>query len=275
MGIDSEAALEKAHKDLARYINSMTGRGPLTKKLGISTAAPLLNALLFSPRLLASRIDLLTSPISYARATPYVRRQAMRSVFQMAAVGTGLVAAASQIPGVDVSLDPRSSDFGRIKIGDTRIDIWGGFQPIVKLVAQLQQGEYVSSVTGKTMPLSSDFGGSSRLDIIGRFLRQKFSPNASFIADYLAGENVVGQKFKWSQQWQRLVPMLAMDIIDTMRYQGPHAPAGLVGGLGALGISTMTYGNKKTSGKTRPGIAPAAKISGGGAIAPPAPIAGR
>jgi hypothetical protein len=253
-GLDGQAALDKAHADLARYINSMTGRGPLPGKL--RTASSALNAMFFSPRLLASRVDLLASPLSYARATPYVRRQALRSMAQLLGVGTGVLVAASHIPGVDVGLDPLSSDFGRIKIGDTRIDIWGGFQPIVKLLAQLQQGKYVSSTTGKEMPLSTDFGGSTRLSIIGKFLRQKFSPNASFIADWMDGQNVVGEQFKWSQQWRRVVPMLATDIVDTAQYGGPHAPAGLVGGLGALGFSSMTYGTRKKKGKSVPGFKP-------------------
>jgi hypothetical protein len=73
---------------------------------------------------------------------------------QMAIVGTGVLTAASHIPGVDVGTNPLSSDFGRIRIGDTRIDIFGGFQPIVKLIAQFYAGEVVSSVTGKKEQLN-------------------------------------------------------------------------------------------------------------------------
>jgi hypothetical protein len=40
------------------------------------------------------------------------------------------------------------------------------------------------------------------------------------------GQDVVGNKFEWSKQWQRVVPMLAMDIADTVKYRGPHAPPG-------------------------------------------------
>lgn len=247
-GLDHEAAIEKAHKDLARYINSMTGRGPL--KGHLNTAAPVLNGVFFSPRLLASRIDLLLSPITYARATPYVRRQAMRSTLQLAAVGTGVLAAASQIPGVDVGMNPLSSDFGRIRIGDTRIDIFGGFQPVVKLMAQFYAGEVVSSMSGKKEQLNKGtFGGNTRLSLTMKFLREKLSPNGSFVIDWMDGQDVVGNKFEWSKQWQRIVPMLAMDIADTVKYKGPHANPALVGGLGSLGFSTMTYGPKKKKGK--------------------------
>src|SRR5215471_563898 len=86
---ETEQALTKAHKDLARYVNTMTGRGPLPGKMNM--AAPFLNGLFFSPRLLASRIDLLMSPVSYMRATPYVRRQAVRSMLQTAGVGTAVL----------------------------------------------------------------------------------------------------------------------------------------------------------------------------------------
>lgn len=244
-GKDADEVLAQAHKDLARYVNSMTGRGPLKGKL--RSAAPLLNAIFFSPRLLASRVDLLASPITYARATPYVRRQAMRSIAQLGAMGVAMLYAASRIPGVTVGLDPLSSDFGRIKIGDTRIDIFGGFQPLVKLVMQLRAGAVVSSVTGEREQLNTgEFGGNTRLTIIAKFLREKLSPNATFLVDFLQGENVIGQPFKWWNQLWRLAPMLAHDIYDTEMYAGPHAPAGLVGAVGGLGMTTMTYGKRKS-----------------------------
>jgi hypothetical protein len=243
-GLDPEEALGRAHADLARYVNSMTGRGPMPWKL--KEAAPLLNAIFFSPRLLSSRFDLLLSPATYMRASPKVRRQAVRSMFQTVATGMGVLYAANQIPGWQVGLNPTSSDFGRIKIGDTRIDIWGGFQPIVKLFAQVKTGKITSSVTGEEEKLGSGkYGSKTDLSILMKFMREKLSPNASFVVDLADEQNVIGQPFKWKNQLWRMAPMLAHDIYETQVYAGPKAPAGVVGGLGALGFSTMTYGSKK------------------------------
>jgi len=254
--------LTKAHEDLARYINSMTGRGPLPGQ-ALQSAAGALNAMFFSPRLLASRLDLLFSPVTYARATPFVRRQAIRSALQLLGVGVGVLYAAKKM-GMSVGLDPTSADFGKIKVGDTRIDIWGGFRPIVVLLAQMKAGYITSSVSGKKEPLNTrQFGGQTDLAIFGRFLREKFSPNASFIADWLSGSDVVGQKFKWSQQWRRLIPMLAGDLIDTATYKGPHAPLGVVGAANVLGMGTATYGSRKNQTSLPSNFQPSQFQSGG------------
>jgi hypothetical protein len=40
-----------------------------------------------------------------------------------------------------VEIDPRSTDFGKIKVGNIRWDIWGGFQQWVRVASQLATGE--------------------------------------------------------------------------------------------------------------------------------------
>lgn len=251
-GDEYEAAITKGHKDLARFINSMTGRGPIGKKDGIGErAAPLMSALFFSPRLIASRLDLLLSPLSYlkvgrvgigpySQATPYVRKEAVRSMLQTVAVGMGVLAAAKEIPGVEVSTNPVATDFGRIRIGDTRIDIWGGFQPQARLLARLATGRFVGS-SGKEWNLDEGgFGHSTRADIMLDFLRSKASPNLSFAWDAADRQNMIGDPFRWRDQWLRLTPILAKDIWDTYQERGPLGAAG-IWGLGALGIGASTY----------------------------------
>jgi hypothetical protein len=241
---------DEAVKSLANYINHATGRGELRHMAG---AAEALNAFFFSPRLLKSRFNLLMNPAWYARQTPFVRRQALRAMMQTVGVGSSILYLA-YLAGAQVGLDPRSANFGKIKIGDTRIDLWGGLQPLARYAAQLASGVYISSTTGKTLPLGGgQFGQTTRLDVLIRFLRSKEAPLPSLLTDWAAGANVVGQKFRWQDQaYQRLTPLLAQDAFDLYHESGgqwPPAPGPLakalgIYGLGMWGIGTQTYGLK-------------------------------
>jgi hypothetical protein len=242
---------DKALKSLADYINNATGRGDLGKLAGSAEA---LNAFFFSPKLLTSRFNLLMNPVWYAKQTPYVRRQALRAMISTVAAGSTVLYLA-HLAGAEVGLDPRSSNFGKMRFGNTRVDLWGGFQPLARYTAQLATGIYISSTTGKAMPLGGGaFGQTTRLDVLIRFLRSKEAPTPSLITDWLAGSNVVGEEFKWYKQpLQRLTPLLAQDAFDIYREGGggwPPKPGPIVKGLGGYGLGmwglgVQTYGPPK------------------------------
>jgi hypothetical protein len=239
---------DEALDDLAKFINSATGRGNLSKH--VAPAAGALNALLFSPRLLASRLSFL-NPLWYARLDPFARKQALRSAIHTLGIGMTALGALSMVPGVTVGFDPRSANFGKIKIGNTRIDPWGGFQPVVRYLAQLVTGTYVSSTTGKAMPLGGGkFGATTRADIILRFIRSKTSPNISLLWDWLADENIVGEEFEAKREMgEAFLPLLSGDMLDLWR-EHQNIPA-VVGAsvLGGVGVGVQTYGPRKKKGR--------------------------
>jgi len=259
---------DKAVKDLARYINASTGRGGLG---GLEQHAVLFNQLLFSPRLLASRLSFL-NPVWYAKLDPAVRKEAARAFLQLLGTASAVLFAAHQA-GAKVGLDPRSSDFGKIRIGNTRIDIFGGFQQIVRYAAQIASGAYISSTTGKKMPLSGGVGQMSRADIALRFGRSKLAPTPSLVADWLYGENMIGQPFSAKQQAiSRLTPLLWQDFFDLFHQSGgktldpgtyghalPPALSGL--GLGMVGMGVQSYGKRPVG---RRHVVPVGGGGGGG-----------
>ncbi len=254
---------EKFLRSLGTYIGSATGRGDLGR---FQPAAEVLNTFFFSPRLLASRLNFL-NPHYYYKLDPFVRREALRSAFQLAGTLSTLLALASQVKGVRVQTDPRNPDWGKIRIGNTRIDIAGGFQQELRLLAQIATGVAISSTTGKKTSLTAGgFGKPTRLDIAQRFFMGKESPIASLVTDWARGSNQIGQKFNWKDAaTQRMIPLLAQDSYDLYKEQhgGMNGIAAAFAGygVGAFGVGMQTYGPVKPKAAAS---APASYFGGSG-----------
>ena len=131
--------------ELALFINRATGRGSLGKigPVYFNAFAPVLNATFFAPRLLASRPQAL---LSMGSSSALVRGQAATDLVKFVGTGLSVLSLASFIPGVTIKMNPLSSDFGKIKAGNTTLEFWGGYQSIARYTAQL--------IMGKRVPLS-------------------------------------------------------------------------------------------------------------------------
>ena len=233
---------------IAEAVNNMTGRGGHSREFSLHVAG--LNALLFSPRLMASRLNHF-NPSYYKNLHPFARKQAAQGILRLAgAVSMTLYLA--KLAGADVNLDPRNSDFGKIRIGDTRIDIAGGFLQYLTVASRLASGEYVSSATGEVTPLGSDFGETSTADILERFGRQKMAPVPAYVYDLFKGQTFEGDDFHPAKEAGRLLlPIGFESTYDTYQSQG-RGPAAVGFGLNGVGFGVQTYGaEKKKSSKSR------------------------
>lgn len=200
----------EAYEKMAAYINSATGRGNLPKAL--NGIAPILNGLFFSPRLIASRLNMLTYmvrpsiskkkgggisiglPELYTKFPREVRNAYFKDMIKFLAVGVGVLALA-KAAGADVEDDPTSSDFGKIKQGNTRWDIWGGFQPYARVAAQVALAQRKSTNTGKIYELNGEGAfGATTADPITSFIRGKLAPVPSLGLDMLLKRKIAGQK---------------------------------------------------------------------------------
>jgi hypothetical protein len=239
----------KIADDIAKFVNAATGRGDLG---ALNKASVVLNGVFFSPRLMASRLNLL-NPKFYVDLEPAVRKEALKSLFAFAGVGATILGLA-KLGGVEVGIDPRSADFGKMKVGDTRYDIWGGFQQYIVLASRLITGEMVSSTTGREFTLGEGYKPTTRLDIIQRFFESKTSPVTSFLLGVLKGETTMGEEVRpVADIVDRFIPMFAQDMFDLYREKGFE---GIGMALPAIfGVGVQTYGdqiplNEKTpSGK--------------------------
>lgn len=233
----------EAYKALANYINAATGRGSLGK---LESAASVLNTTFFSPRLIASRIQLLTNWANlnfYKNTPPSVRKMYFRDMGAFILFGLGIMAIAT-LAGGDVEDDPRSPDFGKIRHGNTRIDVWGGFQQVVRYLSQFAIGQKKSTASGKITELDgSNYNKETRMSVIGNFVRSKLAPVPAFIVNAMYGENMVGELFKVEKDLgQMLFPLVAQGIYDSYKQDGLLFAIGVTGVPSILGISVQTYG---------------------------------
>lgn len=233
----------KAYKALATYINAATGRG----NLGVlERAAPALNTTFFSPRLMASRAQLLTNwtnPFFYKNTPHAVRKMYFKDMGTFIAFGIGILALAT-LSGADVEEDPRSPDFGKIRVGNTRWDIWGGFQQFIRYAFQFSLAEKKSTASGKITPLDgSSYSKDTQLSVVGDFFRSKLAPIPSAIFDYYAGENMIGDPFNLSNTIiTRIFPLVGQGIYESSKQDGWLFAITATGIPSILGVGVQTYG---------------------------------
>ena len=237
LGLNPKKNRDLANK-IAKFVNAATGRGSLGK---LESAAVQLNSVFFSPRLMSSRLTLL-NPIYYITQPKFVRQEALKSLFSFGAIALTITGLLSLNKGVESEPNMTNADWGKVKIGNTRIDMLGGFQQYIRLAAQLVSGKIESSTTGKTMVLGEGYGTPNRMDILLRALEYKLSPIASFINGWIKGENALGEEFKIDKEVKnRFTPMAAQDTIDLAKDNPKLLPLSV---LAVFGAGLQTYSER-------------------------------
>lgn len=238
-------------RSLADFVNTASGRGSLGK---LESSAVALNSVLFSPRLIASRLKML-NPAYYVMAPPQVRKEALKSLFAIAAVGN-TVTQLGRMAGGTVESDPASSDFGKLRIGNTRIDPFGGFQQYIVAANRLLNpipgmGQRVkSSTTGKEFDLwnpEKPFD-PTHASVAGRFAQGKLHPTLAFAWNLLSGaKEMSGEPMNFGTTnpfenaiSQRFIPIVMQDIYETAQENPKLLPITVP--LSTFGMSTQSYG---------------------------------
>lgn len=233
---------EHALNSVTRFINAATGRGSLG---ALNQAAPVLSGVFFSPRLMASRVQML-NPAFYVGLHPLARKEAFKSLLSFSGLALTVLGLASAA-GLEVGVDPRSSDFGKIKVGNTRYDILGGFQQYIKFGAQILTGEQVGQ-DGKVRKLNDPkaYRGSTRLTAIADFLRSKASPTTGYVANALDGKNVVGEPFDVVDETAKLfAPLNIQGMADAYKDMGAKGLLTIIPATFGVGVQTYSPRPKK------------------------------
>lgn len=232
---------------IANFINVATGRGDLGRFTQAGTA---LNTVFFAPRYVVSRFQLLLGQPLWkgtARTRGLVAKEYAKYL-----IGMGVVYSLAMSAGSDeVEKDPRSSDFGKIKFGNTRIDPLSGISQATVLLARegfrqtvARKGEVLSLHHGaKDAPPEEKirYGGSDTVDVATRFLRTKLSPAIGAYWNASSGQNVVGQPVTPGQAIKELlIPISFGDIASAMKEQGIERGAAIAI-LALLGMGVQNY----------------------------------
>lgn len=254
----SNPALER---EIAKFVNTATGRGSLEKTAfgNLERSAVALNSFFFSPRLMASRLTLL-NPAYYIKASPFVRKEALKSLFTLAGVAT-TVLTLSKMGGAEVGNDLTSSDFGKIKINDTRVDILGGFQQYIVAATRLITGKYTSTVSGETSKLGEGYKALSRYDILLRQVESKEAPIIGFITALAKGKDASGKPISIPQKTLDIfTPMTIGALVDIAKEDPQLIP---LSALGSFGLGVQTY---QSTGKGFGAVGSSATSTGFGSV---------
>lgn len=236
-------------KEIASFINDATGRGSLStkvpftgkgthggKQLSLERSAGVLRETFFSPRLMASRMRLL-QPQNYMTANPVVRKQYLKSMMTMAGTWMGM-AGLAKIGGADVVLDPTNADFGKIKIGNTRLDPAAGFQQYLVLASRLARGETTSSTTEQTREFGVGYQPPTWGSTTQNFFANKLQPVAKLIHDVMFAEQYKPVHLA-DRTIELFLPMITSDLLEVL--QDDPALAFITVPFAGVGGSAQTY----------------------------------
>jgi hypothetical protein len=230
-------------ESIGKLVNSLTSRGHLG---AAEPAANVVNVLFFSGRKLKSDLDFLTAHQLEAGVTPFVRKQAAINLAKVVTGTAAILAIAHAVAPGSVEWDPRSSDFGKIRVGNTRFDVTGGMSSILTLAARLATMSSKSSTTHRVSPVNSGkFGAATGTDLVYNFFENKLSPAAGVVRDLLKGETRNGGKPTLASEATSLVtPLPVSNALELSR--DPNSAGVLLGSLAdALGVATTNYDGKK------------------------------
>lgn len=233
VGIGSKSA-----EDIAKNVNNFTGGARVGKA---EQAVPILNATFFSPRKIASTINIL-NPLNYIdqRISKTARLAATRNLIGSFAISSGFIGLANLLGSDKPETDPTSSDFGKIKSGDTRIDVSGGNATYLNILSRLIT-KRIKGSSGASKELGTGIGQTSGADLISQFLRYKLSPNASLLVDSITGANAIGEKKTIPQSViDRFRPMFLNSIVELLKSDTNGKFAFALGALFGGGLNTYT-----------------------------------
>ncbi len=234
--LEKIGATQKDYDALAKLINSASGRGAFPASW--QSTAPVLNALLFSPRYAWSRVEYPYRAVkALASGNPVLRKEAAREIASFLGFGASILGLYKAFGG-KLETDPRSAEFGKIKIGESRIDIWAGYLQYIRTISR-----FAMSTTKTT---GGNINPQNQGETTVQFLQSKESPLMGLIIDILRRESYGGEEMAMTgeslsnQAINRLVPLFAQDLVEAIQENGVLqgiAP----GALSALGVGVITY----------------------------------
>jgi len=240
-------------KSLAAFVNVMTGRGDISK---FKDHAATLNGLLWSPRFTISRFEYALG-VPLWRAKTWTARKIIAQEYARQLAGTAVILALyQQVFGGTIERDPRSADFLKLKIGNTRLDPLAGLSQVTVFMAREISGKS-KTASGQINPIRGEvpFGRDTMLSVAGRFARFKLGWAPGAAISVATRSDAVGHPTGLIREliYKGPVPLSFDGILGLMQDQG--IPKGLaLETLQMFGEGVQTYEPKPSSkGRGGPG----------------------
>jgi len=213
----------------ADFTNKTTGWGD-AKSLGRSITVA--NKILFSTRFTLSRFQTPLTVVKYWKL-PRVRSKILRSLMRAIILQLSALMLLD-IAGFDVDWNPRSPDFLKIKISNTRFDIFYGALPLARLIIRLldsigQRFDVWEEPTGVRQ--------ATWKDNITDFIAYKLHPAISVTMEILTGKDIMGKDVSFPEAALHTVtPFVARDTWEAWHDEG------IITGLPAFLMSSGGHG---------------------------------
>ena len=239
----------------------------------------------FAPRWMISRFSMALG-LPLFTAPKGVRKQIAMHYVNYVIAYSAIMALAAFVYGDEdeppVEWDPTSTDFGKLQIGNTRLDMMSGLSQPIVLMNRLLWGSR-KTIKGDIVPLRDGwtpfydgeggpkFGARGTMATFGYFLWGKASPVFSAVSNIVAQENVVGQSYAERAEFMRdvlgippavaehwavveavnmWIPLSIRDYADALKEHGV-AKTTAMQVLATLGVSMNTYSERKPEKKKK------------------------
>lgn len=257
LGRNGEMTLPEATV-IANAINVSTGRGAVRGSFKNAMVAA--GHLFTAPQYQISRFQwMIGQPLwgggawrGSGRARVYVAKEYARTLVGLGVYYSLLNLAGSFMATDDaerptMEFDPRSSDFGKVKIGDTRIDPLAGVAQWATFAARMFSGE-TKTATGAVRALrgpAHQFGKQDAVDVATRFFRGRLSPLPGAVWDkFVAGKTADNQEPTALRLLANaFTPVTPKEILSNMQDEGMERGTAL-GIMSLFGEGVQRYQRK-------------------------------
>ena len=212
----------KEYKDLASYVNNITGRGKIHG--GLKPAEGVISNVIWAPKLLSSTLNLVgagdlanlgKNKGYYRNMTPRMRKYAITQTAAGIGTGVALMAAYSLLPNKEVDWNPESVTFGQVKDTESGwgYNIFGRITPIVRYIAMMTM---LKKKVGEGKATAVD-----PLKETYKFIRGKMQPTAGIVSDVMMRKDFSGKPYKLSNVPSDLFePLFINDLRQQLAIDG-------------------------------------------------------
>lgn len=183
---------------MGSLISSLTGRGSIASLT--ATGQQNANVLFTSVKFMKSNFDTLTAHQLDKKSTKFSRSQARKTLFGVLSSLVAIMFVAKMMDPDSVEEDPRSKNFGKIKLFGHWTDITGGMASFATLASQVaptynngELGFWSKSKDGTFRNLGTEYGLPNALDVFEQFFEGKLSPLAGILRDVWKRKTYTGQ----------------------------------------------------------------------------------